>query len=61
MFDILISCEDVSDIQHKLNGRESEIIKVSKNIHDKFSVGNNKDFQTRIQQEKLYIMYKNYM
>lgn len=48
MFDILRPDEDLSDIQHKLNGRQSEIIRLNKNGHDKISVGNNDDLQTII-------------
>lgn len=61
MFDIWRPGEDVSDIQHKLNGRESENIKVNKNGHDKISAGSNDDLQTTIYQEKFYLFNKNYM
>lgn len=48
MFVILRPHEDFSEIQHKLNGRECEIIKVNKKVMIKLSVGNNSDLQTTI-------------
>lgn len=50
MFGILIPGEDLPDIniQNKLNGKESGITKVNKDIQDTINVENNEGLQTRV-------------
>lgn len=50
MFGILIPDEDLSDIniQNKLNGRESGIIKMNNDIYNTISARNNEVLETRV-------------
>lgn len=62
VYGILIPSEGLSDINilNMLNGRESEIIKLNKDIHDATTV-ENEGLPSRVQHVKLYIIYKSYV